>query len=516
MNLLKNYSPLLLALLFTLSACDKAGILKSDALTHIPNDVTMVTAVDLPSLMKKADFDNVKTMEFYQEVIQKAAEYNAVLGEVAVDPAKSGIDLSKSFYIANEINPDNPEELFVGAVFSLKNAEAFTELIQAQPEQNITKRANFDLLVSKNQSVGWNDKIAVFGSTNSYNDITPIVSKFFKEDASASIANDKDLQKCLSDNHDIISWVSSNAIADNEQVQMVLPMANIASDALKDNFIHSYVDFNDGEIIGHSSTFLNKGLTKDLKLLFKDEVQTDFSNYVSSDGLNTLITAAVDFKGMKQVIAERPQGMAFLNFALKEYGFSLDDIANTFGGDILITSNNNSGKASGLFATDIKDQEGFQKFVDLAIEYEMVEKIADDHYSLKTIKSSMYSPMVSVNMNAQFIIKDDIMFVSNDRELIKSIKEGSFEGNADKKLMKKVSKNVFGMFMDYEKMANIINNDAMLNLSTMEIFTKRKSSDLKLNFKDSNTNSLKQLFEIMNAQYLKEKDQEAAANKIEM
>ena len=64
-------------------------------------------------------------MEFYQEVIRKASEQNAVLGEVAADPAKSGIDLSKSFYITNEINPDNPEEVFIGAVFSLKNADAF-------------------------------------------------------------------------------------------------------------------------------------------------------------------------------------------------------------------------------------------------------------------------------------------------------------------------------------------------------------------------------------------------------
>ena len=249
---------------------------------------------------------------------------------MVADPVKSGIDLSKSFYIANEINPDNPEELFAGVVFSLKDADAFSNLLKAQGKGDITKAGNFELLVNRNQSVAWNDKIAVFGSTNSYNDITPMVSKYFNKEANTSIAGDKDLQKCFSKNHDINSWMSSNALAENEEVKMILPMANITPDALKDNFIHSYLDFNDGEIVGHSSTFLNKELTKDLKLLFKDEVKTDFSNYVSSEGLNTVIMAAIDLKGMKQVIAERPQGMAFLNFALKEFGITLDDIANTF------------------------------------------------------------------------------------------------------------------------------------------------------------------------------------------
>ena len=516
MNLIKNYSALLLAIVLTLSACDKGNVMKNDVLTNIPKDVSMVTAVDLPSLMKKVDFDNVKTMEFYQEVIRNATEYNAVLGEIAMDPAKSGIDLSKSFYIANEVNPDNPEELFVAVVFSLKNDINFSKILESQTDQSITKGANYDLLVNRNQSVAWNDKIAVFGSTNSYNDITPIVSKFFSDDASASIATDKDLQKCLSGSHDISSWISSNAIAENEQVQMVLPIAGIPPDALKDNFIHSYLDFNDGEVVGHSSTFLNKGLTKDLKLLFKDEVNTDFTNYISSDGLNTMVTAALDFKGMKQVIAERPQGMAYLNFLLKEFGVSFDDIANTFGGDMLFTSNNDSKNTSGLFATDIKDQEGFQKFVDLAIEYEMIEKIGDNHYSVKTNSYNMYSPTGSGNMGAQITIKDDIMFMSNDVELISSIKDGTFDGNADKKMMKKVSGNVFGMYMDYQTIAKLMDDDALENITTMEFFAKRKNSDFALNFKDSNTNSLKQLFEMLNEQYVKAKVKETKQDKIEM
>ncbi len=506
MKLLMNYSALFLVIFLTLSACDKGVSLKNDALTNIPNDVSTVTAVDLPTLMKKADFDNVKTMEFYQELVKKANEYNAVLGDAVANPAKSGIDLSKSFYITNEVNPDNVEEFFVGVVFSIKDANAFASLIKTQQEKSITKGENFELMTNRNQSVAWNDKIAVFGSTNSYNDVTPILSKYFNGDSNTSIANDKDLQKCLSEKHDINGWASTNAIAGNEQLQMILPMANISPEALKDNFFHGYLDFNDGEIVGHSNTFLNKDLTKDLKLLFKDEVSTDFSKYVPSEGLNTLITAAIDLKGMKQVVAERPQGMAFINFALKEYGITIDDIANTFGGDILITTNNNGGNPSGLFATDVTDKANLQKFIDLAIEYEMLEKISKDHYAVKNSGFNMYSPTSFNKNSAQIIIKDDIVFSSFDVDLINSIKDGSLKSSVDKKLMNKVSGNVFGLFMDYEALAEMVKDDVKVDITTLEVAAKRKNSDFLLNFKDKNTNSLKQVFEMMNALYLKEKN----------
>ena len=81
MNLVKNYSTLLLAILFVFSSCDNGSIMKNDVLTSVPKDVSMVTAVNLPDLLKKADFDNVKTMEFYEEVIREAREQNAILGD---------------------------------------------------------------------------------------------------------------------------------------------------------------------------------------------------------------------------------------------------------------------------------------------------------------------------------------------------------------------------------------------------------------------------------------------------
>ena len=81
--------------------------------------------------------------------------------------------------------------------------------------------------------------------------------------------------------------------------------------------------------------------------------------------------------------------------------------------------------------------------------------------------------------------------------------------------MKKVSGNIFGLFMDYNVMAELM-DETSFEISTLEVAAKRKNSDFALNFTDASTNSLKQLFEIINEQYLKSKEKEAAADKIEM
>jgi hypothetical protein len=118
----------------------------------------------------------------------------------------------------------------------------------------------------------------------------------------------------------------------------------------------------------------------------------------------------------------------------------------------------------------------------------------------------MYSPTSFNKNSAQIIIKDDIVFSSFDIDLINSIKDGSIKNSVDKKLMNKVSGNVFGMFMDYEALAEMMDDDVAVEITTMEIAAKRKNSDFLLNFKDKNTNSLKQAFEMMNSLYLKDKN----------
>ena len=89
--------------LFLMVSCKNSPNL-NDSLTAIPKDATSVTAVNINSLMQKADFEAVKNMDFYKESIAEAEKENPAMAEIMKDPKKSGIDLTKNIYVIQEYN----------------------------------------------------------------------------------------------------------------------------------------------------------------------------------------------------------------------------------------------------------------------------------------------------------------------------------------------------------------------------------------------------------------------------
>ncbi len=494
---------LLMAILTVFAACSQPGATSSDhALKSIPADVTGVTEFDLPALMKKADFEAVRKMEFYQEMVKEAREENQTFGDVVADPAKSGIDLEKNAYLTTYVNPENPEELFTGFVVTLSDAAAFEKLVQANGEAKITKADGYQVASGGSTAVAWSDQTAIIGGLNTpYAKVEDFVGKFFGVEEANSVAGNADLQKCLSGNHDINSWLTSNALAKNQDAQMALTMGGFSAEALNDNFIHSYVDFNDGEINSHSDLMLQDALTKDLNLIFKDKVGKDLTNNLPGDNQGMVMTAAFDFEGIQQMLTQRPQAVGMTNFALQQYGLTLADIANTFGGDIALSMNEVDGEPVLTFVTNIISNEKLDKFLQLGVDFNMIEKIDDTHYRI--LNAPPLNPTkVSNSEDPILLIKDDIISISGNGAFTEKIASGGFGKNAKAREM---AGNIFGFYLDYSAINELMeNNDKVEKIKEMTLTTKRKDSDFNMKFSDGSTNSLKQVFEAINAAYLKD------------
>ncbi len=498
---------LLFLSILTVYSCSNSAGAEDALLKSIPQDVSMVTSIDADAILEKADFEQVKNMEFYQEMIKETKRYNSTLGEVLVDPAASGIDLSKNIYMAHHFDPDNPEEVFIGITAAVKDKAALEKLIQSNSKFKVSKHGDFDVAMSGSQSVAWNGDQVLLGMTNSYSDPLPKIEKFFTTTEANSIAADKDLGKAINGKHDIASWFSSNAFAKSPMLKNVLIMASIDANAINDNYVHSYVDFNDGDIEARSNLFLQDALMADINLLFKDKVSTDFSKYVPA-GANSVMTVALDFEGVQQMLSKRPQASMMIDFGLKEYGLSVADIANTFDGDILLYSTANGDMAApGSFATTVKDTDKLNKFLALATEYDILEKIDDKTYSLKNMRT------LAGNRNfgdAQLLILDDMIFIGADPATLEAVKTGGFRGNEriDASKIKNLRSNIFAGFMDYDEMLKSISGTKDLNVKfkDMKFTTNRKDASFDMNFKDKNVNSLKQLFESINEIYLANKN----------
>lgn len=504
-------SKILLFLLFTTaiiySACSggAGGSAAADEmLKSIPNDVSMVTAIDADAILEKADFENVKQMEFYKEMLSETKKYNATLADVLADPAKSGVDLSKNIYVAHNLDPDNPEEVFIGIVASVKDKAALETLVGASGDLKRSSQDGFELATKGSQSVAWNGEKVVLGMTNSYNDPVVHLQKYFNTTAENTIANDNDLKKAMSGNHDITSWMSSNALANSPTLKNALIMASIDADAAKNNFIHSYVDFNNGAIESKSDLYLQDALVEDLNLLFKNKVRTDFSGMIPSNA-NSVMSVALDLEGIQSVLQKKGV-IPMANYGLQAYGLTVDDIASTFGGDILLYSTPGAKETpQGTFVTSIRDLQKLDKFIAIAQEFGLFKKLGDNHYNINN--TAIISGRGFNGQDAQIVIEDNIIMISADPDIIAKMQAGGYKGNEamDASKVKLLKSDIFAGFADFDAlMQNAPDVKLDLNFKDLKFSTNRKNSEFMMNFKDKNTNSLKQLFESINEIFLAE------------
>ena len=516
MNLRSFFSALMIfSLLCTFISCDKgiggSGGSSDAALSHIPANVSSVNSINVKQLMEKADYEAIKKMEFFQEAITKAREENPAIAELLIDPAKSGVNIEQNAYLTYDIDPNDPETMFVAFSMNLSDASAFEEMLKNADLTDIADKGDFKQIMKDQMIVAWNEEIALIGGTNVRN--SPLLwqgtAKYFSTTKENSVVENKSLRKVLAGNHDLTTWITSNAFADDDMAKMALGIAGISPDALKDNYVHGYADFKNGALVSRTEYDLQKGLTKDLNLFFKDKVKTDFSPYVKEEGLQTAMTAALDIKGIKQVLNERPQFMNMAKFYVKEYGLDLDDIVKTLNGDLLFSIYQADGNRNeGLFATAIDDTEIILQLLNLAEEKGFLTKSEEGHYLLENAKFLSRMAGISTNSDdAHIIVEDDLLFITGDASLVAAIKDGGLPKSErlEGSKIKTLSGNIFGGYFNFQNMIENFTGADANSFKDLQITTDRETGDFMLKMKDDNTNSLKQIFEMINENYLKDK-----------
>ncbi len=251
MNFLKAYSSfVLVSLIFFFAACKKEGSTPDGALAYVPASSTTTTAIDLKRMMQKADFESVKQMDFYKEMVSETERENPQFAKVLLEPASSGVDLDAKIYSSITLNEQNPEWMTTYFFIPLKDPVAFEQLMKSS-KQEVTEKEGIKSIDSGGTTfVGWDKKIAVFAfSTEPIEQFQNRVANAFKIDKENTLTKDSRLQKALAANHDITSCLSTNSLAVNGSAGLLLGLLNVKPDALKDNFISSYADFENGKMV---------------------------------------------------------------------------------------------------------------------------------------------------------------------------------------------------------------------------------------------------------------------------
>ena len=517
MNFIKIFASFVLTgtLLYIIS-CKKDVNLPTDALAHVPATSTMVSAINLKRLMEKADFESVKKMEFYKAILEDTDKNSPGINRVLLDPEASGIDLNQKMYMGVEVNPDNPEEVTTYVLLSLKNEEDFARLFKDQSDA-ITEKDGIRIignLAEGGPVLSWNDQLAVLatGNMNRAALIENLV-KIYKTDASNSIATHPKLLKTLDSPHDITSWMSTDALAENESAGFALNMIDVNPDALKGNYIYSYGDFEKGKMTGHSDFLITKGLGEDfIGRFFKKEAKTDFSKVVPGEGLFFVTAGAVDLQGIDKFLSERPQSKDYADFVLNDLGMKRKDLLDIFGGDMMMAGYQQAGESSDpeiLIATNLKSRKKAQEFLDLAEKEGKLKKMEEGYYKIVSVGNEDFSITMNRGMG-KILLQEDLLLFSTRDELLEKVKSGKFEAasSTNTGLWKNFEGQTLAGWFDMSRLNNNLAGFENKWMKDMKFNVNGSGADFLLETTEPDNNSLHTVFKIMNEAYLQRQNRE--------
>ena len=403
---------LVLGLILLLHSCQSDVKLAQDpTLRLVPATATSVSVLRVPQVLKKADFNDFQQLPIYRELVRDLSGDNAALAHVLDQPQDSGIDWGKNAYLFNEISPANPEAMIQGVLFTLKDAKAFGSFL-AKMNQEIEPQTGYQMIRANRQGyLLWNDDTALFGLSMQPSAQTDDFLGQIIRGELESVADNADLQKAFDNEYDISSWASTNAFAEYGDARMMVANLGFDPDALKDNFVHSYANFEDGIMRSHSTFHLQEALTKDLDLLFKDAIQSDLADYLPAKDFQMGFTAALDLEGLNQVLAERVQTRSFINYALQSYDLTLEDLTLAFGGDLYWGNyQGDNTEANSLFVTTINDPERLDKLIQTGTQMGILKETAPGRYQLGPVPVATTSGGIGMAM-ANMVINTAVSMV---------------------------------------------------------------------------------------------------------
>ena len=505
-------------ILVLLASCTKSGKL-DDTANAIPKDAVSVTAINLPSLMQKADFESVKQMDFYKAMVDSASAENAAIAEILRDPSKSGVDLTKNIYIVQDYNfmSDARSVHLPSVLLSLTDVAAFEKMVTSgkTPHKMETKdgikyvtfekehNQNSEMGMSddkRSEVIAWNDKMAVLGGVTEGGDF----SMFFKNKAEESIAKNDNFTKLFGTTHDVYSFTNFDKIADNPQIKASAGVMNVDPKALKGNFATGYVDFEKGEIVSKSDYQINKELRQQWGLMFKDNVKTDFSKYLKGDNIGFVATLALDMKGLKEIINANPSFRMMIESSKSEK-FSTDDIFKAFDGDLVVAASPSIGtdkKRKGMVGFKLNDKTTMEKLVNFLVSENALVSEGNGVYRMGGMADMMSKGYVE---QGKVAFVDDVIF-AGDAATIANLKSGGSVSNDVKDVL---NKNIFGLYANLSKIFAQSEEMKDPEMTELKMMMNGTHGEGTMKMKDTNENSLKSLMKAANRWYLKDKAEKA-------
>lgn len=488
------------------SSCQNEPISSNDPIQLIPSNVEMVFAISPQQLLDKGGFDDLQKRDFYKEMIEDINADDPMVAAILKDPAEAGIDLNEHIYISADYDDSMTEDSISAMLYmSIADPDKFEAALNAieLKIQPASQDLNF-VHAKRGPVLGWNDQFAIIGLAD-FEEVTPEMVQEMLLVSEETLADQKNIKKWLANDFDLSHWLRGTAVSGALKAGMLGDLV-VGREQLENSFIHSFLTFENGEIMAKSDFYLDRQIKADLDLLFKNKVKTDFAAIFPSENLMAMMTAGLSIKGANQLLIEKySKGLA--DEGLDQFGLTVEELSNAIDGDVAIGAYDDADEEQLLVGLKVADQEAFQGILEKMLKAELITKTSDNRYEVSQdfnveVDQEKDSVTIEGNMKVEtighFIVQDDLIFVSNRTDLLDLIEKGDYATSGDVlDRMAVLSKdNIFSTVLPFEMMFGF-NKDKFEDFpgEWMEIRADRHTIELNVEFKDKSQNALKQMFD---------------------
>ncbi len=412
----------LLAFVFGLSSC-KQDPAPTDSLTYIPADAAAVSTLNLKQLMDKADFESLKRQPGFQEMVEEIAEENPTLAAIVAQPEQSGIDLEQNVYLSTLLSDTEAPLMIFSA--SMSDTAAFGRMIRSTEIQVLPASQPFQYASTPNRSaMAWNTEVALLAVSKNKDGVADRLKKLLQNPDRASVAENTNLRQQLQKDYDLLNWLSTDFILQSEEIQAGGALLNYSEEDLKGQYVAHTLLFEKGYISSEVALSLQGQIKNDLSMLFKDEVQTDFTALAPAGTPLFMLTAAFDITGLNQLLIEK-YSKDLAEKGLSAFGFEIEGLIEVLEGDIMLTAYDENHI---VFAAKLKDKERFLAQLNAAADEGSLDRISGRRFRFLKFKKG--SPADStgqsrrIDIDGQILVQNGLVYLASQPELLEKVEAG--------------------------------------------------------------------------------------------
>ncbi len=489
----------------TLFSCAK----RETPASIVPNNVAMVTRFDLKSLFTKADY-NFAENRLIKESFSQLEDKQKHLKKILKNPSSSGIDCMGELYFF--MTTDGA----TGFVIPMKNSKSLYDnllLMDESLKESISMDNGVYYASTPTISVAWDSRFLIAYLQNSLYSVSEeeqpqavdVVSMLHRK-KEESFANNSYYQRFVSASGDIVSFASSKNTfeyyesltqklnEDTLETDFMTALSNVYNTIATNSL--TTCSFEDGKIVIKTESLFDTPEDEakyNALNINKLSLNGNLNRYMPADNV---FLFAIDIKGNGLIADAQTLGLEkYLDHKPFELDTDIKEILSYFDGDMIVS-------ISGLnFAAN------------QPITFSLVASIAKDKAEnasklLASIGKNSKATKVGENsyiISNQFAcIENNILYVTNDSNYYISFGKGGIENPTLDKIKGQpvyvggnlaLLKEPVMALMSQETPFYDVADYGLSMISTYETkITGKYSSDFVINFNDTKTNSLAQIF----------------------